>query len=56
VYILEHSSREDARKNWTAFQADSEWKKVKAESEIDGPLAKHINSYFMDPTSFSALK
>jgi len=56
VYILEHSSREEARKNWAAFQADPEWKKVKAESEIDGPLAKHIDSYFMDPTSFSALK
>ena len=56
VYILEHPSREEARKNWAAFQADPEWKKVKAESEIDGPLAKHIDSYFMDPTSFSALR
>jgi hypothetical protein len=56
VYILEHPSREEARKNWAAFQADPEWKKVKADSEIDGPLAKHIDSYFMDATSFSALK
>jgi hypothetical protein len=56
IYILEHPSREEARKNWAAFQADPEWKKVKADSEINGPLAKHIDSYFMDPTSFSALK
>ena len=56
VYILEHPSREEARKNWAAFQADPEWKKVKAESETQGPLANHIDSYFMDPTSFSALK
>ncbi|HSE23412.1 MAG TPA: NIPSNAP family protein [Pyrinomonadaceae bacterium] len=56
VYILEHSSREEATKNWAAFQADPEWQKVKAESETKGPLAKHIDSYFMDPTSFSALK
>ena len=56
VYILEHPSREEATKNWAAFQADPEWQKVKAESEINGPLAKHIDSYFMDPTSFSALK
>jgi hypothetical protein len=55
VYILEHPSREEARKNWAAFQADPEWKKVKADSEIEGPLADHIDSYFMDPTSFSAL-
>ena len=56
VYILEHPSREEAKKNWAAFQADPEWKKVKADSETQGPLAKHIDSYFMDPTSFSALK
>ena len=56
VYILEHPSREEARKNWAAFQADPEWKKVKADSEINGALANHIDSYFMDPTSFSALK
>jgi hypothetical protein len=56
VYILEHPSREEAKTNWAAFQADPEWKKVKADSETDGPLANHIDSYFMDPTSFSALK
>ena len=55
VYILEHPSREDAEKNWTAFQADPEWQKVKAESEKQGPLVDHIDRYFMDPTSYSAL-
>ena len=56
VYILEHPSREEARKNWAAFQADPEWKKVKVDSETNGALANHIDSYFMDPASFSALK
>jgi len=56
VYILEHPSREEAGKNWIAFQNDPEWKRVKADSETHGPLADHIDSYFMDPTSFSALK
>ena len=55
VYILEHPSREEAQKNWAAFQADPEWKKVKADSETQGALAAHIDSYFMDPTSFSAI-
>ena len=27
--------------------------KVKAESEANGPLVDHIDSYFMDPTSYS---
>lgn len=56
VYILEHPSREEAQKNWAAFQADPAWKKVKTDSEVEGPLANHIDSYFMNPTSFSALK
>jgi len=56
VYILQHPSREEAKKNWAAFQADPEWQKVKAESEINGPLVKHIDSYFMDPTSYSAIR
>ena len=55
IYILEHPSREEAEKNWAAFQADPEWKKVKAESEANGPLVDHIDRYFMDPTSYSAL-
>jgi hypothetical protein len=55
VYILEHPSRQEAEKNWAAFQADPEWQKVKAESEAHGPLVDHIDRYFMDPTSFSAL-
>jgi hypothetical protein len=56
IYVLEHPSREEARKNWAAFQADPEWKKVKADSETQGALTNHIDSYFMDPTNFSALK
>jgi hypothetical protein len=56
IYILEHPSRQEAEKNWAAFRADPEWQKVKAESEANGPLADHEDSYFMDPTSCSALK
>src|SRR5512132_498875 len=28
IYILEHPSRQEAEKNWAAFQADPEWQKV----------------------------
>src|SRR5438552_1716185 len=38
IYIVDHKSKEDAMKNWAAFQADDEWKKVRAESEAGGPL------------------
>ena len=56
IYILEHPSRDEAEKNWAAFQADPDWQKVKAESEANGPLVDHIDRYFMDPARFSSLK
>ena len=56
TYLLAWESLADRDKKWAAFQADPEWKKVKANSETQGPLANHIDSYFMDPTSFSALR
>ena len=55
IYILEHPSRQKAEENWAAFQADPEWKKVKAESEANGPLVYHVDGYFMDQSGFSAL-
>ena len=56
IYVLEHPSREEAEKNWASFQNDPEWRKVKAESEAHGSLVDRIDRYFMDPTSYSALK
>ena len=57
IYILAHPSREAAAKNWKEFSADPEWKKVAAESEVNGKiLAKSPESVFMDPADFSKLK
>ena len=56
IYLLEHPSREEAKKNWDEFHEDPEWQKVKANSEKNGPLVDHISNYFMVPTSYSALK
>ena len=58
VYILQHDSREAAKKNWTEFGADPEWVKAKADSEKDGPLTVPgtTKSVFMEPTDFSAIK
>jgi hypothetical protein len=53
LYILEHESLEAANKNWDAFRADEEWKKVRAETERDGPLVDSIDSCFMDKIAIS---
>jgi hypothetical protein len=58
IYLVEHPSRKEADKNWDAFVDDPEWKKARAASEVNGVLVedKNVERYFMDPTSFSALK
>lgn len=52
-YILKHPSREAARANWAAFQADPEWKQVSAASEANGRLVEHVDSTFLKLTDFS---
>ena len=56
IYILEHSSREQATKSWAAFRADPEWLKAKAESEVAGPIVAKAESVFMTATDYSAIK
>ena len=56
VYILEHPSREEAEKNWAAFNADPEWVKVKAASEVNGKLVASVDRTFMAPTEYSPIK
>jgi hypothetical protein len=56
VYILAHKSRAAAEASWTAFRADPEWIKAKAESEKGGPLTTLIESVFLAATDYSPLK
>ena len=57
IYIIAHSSREQATKNWREFGADPEWKKVAAASEADGKiLSKPPESVYMDAADFSQIK
>jgi hypothetical protein len=56
IYIIAHPSREAAKKNWADFAADSEWKKVSEESQRDGRIVSKVESMFMDPADYSAIK
>src|SRR5215831_1416139 len=56
VYLLAYPSREAAKQSWENFRNDPEWKKVKAESEANGELVKKVDSVYMDPTDYSAMK
>ena len=56
TYVLAHPSREEAKTNWAAFNADPEWMKAKAASEADGKLVEKAVSVFADPADFSPIK
>ena len=56
IYVIAHKSREAAKKSWEAFRADPEWKKVAAESEVNGKIVAKVESVFMDPVDYSLIK
>ena len=56
IYVLEHPSRDEAKKHWAEFSADPEWKKVSEESQKDGRIVTKVESVFMTPTDYSPLK
>jgi len=56
IYMLSFESRQKAQDLWAQFQNDPEWKKVRADSEMNGPLVDKVESVFMEPTDFSAMK
>lgn len=56
IYIVAHESRDAAKKSWTDFGNDPEWKAVRDASEKDGKIVEKVDSVYMTPTDFSALK
>jgi hypothetical protein len=56
VYLVAFPSRDDARKTWKAFSDDPEWRRVYQESHKNGVLVKKVDSVFLEPTDYSALK
>lgn len=56
IYLLEHKSREAAKKSWDGFRNDPEWIKVRDASEANGKINEKVESVYMEATDFSKLK
>ena len=56
IYVLSHPSRDAAKANWAAFQADPEWVKVAADSQVNGRIVSKVESVFLDATDYSPIK
>ena len=53
IYILEHKSMDAAKKSWTDFRNDPEWKKAQQESERDGKIVAKVEYWYMTPAEYS---
>lgn len=55
VFMLDHPSREDAKKNWAAFMADPGFQEM-IKAEQAEKFVEKIDSTYMRPTDFSSMK
>lgn len=53
IYLCQFDSIEAQKKAWAAFGSDPEWKKVKQESEMDGPITISMSSVLLDPVDYT---
>jgi uncharacterized protein (DUF1330 family) len=56
IYLVAFPSRAAAKKTWEAFSQDPEWQKIREESHKNGVLVKRVESVFLEPTDYSAIK
>jgi len=56
VYLLAFPSREAATEAWAKFRDDPEWAVARDASEKDGKIVDKIESVYLDPTDYSAIK
>jgi hypothetical protein len=56
IFIVAHDSREAAAKHWKEFLDDPDWQKFAKASQADGKIVESVETTFMTPTDFSALK
>jgi outer membrane PBP1 activator LpoA protein len=55
IFMVAHSSREEAKKNWQAFATDPAFQET-IKSEQANKLVEKVDVTYMHPTDFSAMK
>ena len=56
IYIVAFEDEGQRERAWASFQADPEWQRIRAESEVDGPLNARITNTLLAPTDYSPLQ
>jgi hypothetical protein len=52
VYLCRFEDEQQQCKAWKAFAADPEWKRIKTESEAEGPLTTQLISTLLVPVPY----
>jgi len=55
IYLIAHSSQEEAKKNWEAFHADPAFQEFR-KSENAHKLIEKVDETYMRPTDYSPMK
>ena len=55
-YLVAFDDQAHRQRAWTAFRADPDWQRVRAESERDGPILARIVNELWQPTPYSPLQ
>lgn len=53
IYLLRFESKDAMKACWARFAADPEWKKAKADSEVEGRLVRDFKSEVLTATAYS---
>ncbi len=56
IYLLAFEDAGHRDRAFAAFAQDPEWLKVKAESEVNGPLVTRLSNSLLSPTDYSPLQ
>lgn len=57
IFLVAHSSREEANKNWDAMRADPDFQElIRENSEPASKLVEKVDVIYMRPTDFSPMK
>lgn len=52
VYVCKFESYADLQDKWATFMSDPEWRQVKRESELNGPLVEVLNRRILNSAAF----
>ena len=56
TYLLRWESLAEREQKWNAFLADAEWTAKLNATEAEKPIVQRVESQFLTPTDFSALR